>query len=55
MNAIDWTPMFAETPVRFFLESEDVRFVFVLDEAGRVLRLDVHDEGQVFQLDRVAD
>ncbi len=55
MNALDWTPLLAETPDRFFVESEDLRFVFVVDDSGRVLRLDILEGGQVFQLDRVEE
>jgi len=53
MDGIDWTPLLAETADRFFVESEDQRLVFVVDESGRVLRLDFLADGQVSPLDRV--
>ena len=55
MDAIDWIPLLAETPHRFFAENEDERFVFVADEAGVVTRLDVLVEDQIFPLERVEE
>ena len=55
MDAIDWIPLFAETQDRFFVQSEDQRFVFVADETGNVIRLEVIVDDQVIPLDRVGE
>lgn len=54
-DAIDWIPLLAEAPDRFFVESEDQRFVFVADESGEVTRLEILVGDQVFPLARVAE
>jgi len=53
MDELEWTPLLAETEDRFFVEFENRRFVFVTDENGVVIRLDVLVEDQVIPLERV--
>jgi hypothetical protein len=55
MDAVEWIPLLAETPSRFFVRHEDRRFVFVADETGDVVRLEVLVDDQVIALDRVVE
>jgi hypothetical protein len=55
LDGIEWIPMFAETPERFFVEGEDQRLVFVSDEAGQVTGIEVLIFDQVILFDRVAE
>ena len=55
LNTVDWTPLLAAKPNRFFVEGNDARFSFVVDGTGRVLRLDIFDDGQVVQLNPVEE
>ncbi len=55
MDTIEWIPLLAENPDRFFVESEDRRFVFVTNDTGNVIRLDVLDGDQVIPLERIKE
>jgi CubicO group peptidase (beta-lactamase class C family) len=54
-DTIEWIPLLAEDPGRFFVESEDERFVFVTDGTGNVIRLDVLQGDQVIPLERIRE
>ena len=55
MDEIEWIPLLPETQDRFFVESEDERYTFVLGGDGVVVRLDVLAEGQTFPLSPIVD
>jgi hypothetical protein len=44
-DAVDWAELLAESETRFFTTEDDTRFVFVLDDAGRVTGLTIEIDG----------
>ena len=51
----EWIPLFAEARDRFFMESEEQRFVFVANDAGSVSHLEIGAGDQVNRFDRISD
>jgi len=49
----EWIPLFAEAHDRFFMESEDQRFVFVTNDAGNVSHLEFGVGEQMNRFDRI--
>jgi len=49
----EWIPLFAEAQDRFFMESEDQRFVFVTNDAGNVSHLEFGVGEQMNRFDRI--
>jgi hypothetical protein len=41
----EWTPLYAETETTFFLQGEEMRFVFTEDDSGAVSGLSILTQG----------
>jgi CubicO group peptidase (beta-lactamase class C family) len=54
-DALDWTPLLAETSTRFFMENEDERFTFVAGDTGEVTHMEIGIEGQTIRLERIEE
>jgi CubicO group peptidase (beta-lactamase class C family) len=52
-DEVEWTPLLAQTEIRFFLTGEDYRFVFVKNNAGKVTHVNIEIEGIEFPGEKV--